>query len=91
MHVLPIHDRGLSNYVNEDLESIIVVFRFLVVTGEDVSSATIRIDKITLRITDAYSSIGWRPLMVEYRVYIDSDSDPPLCYYPYCPYGGGGG
>jgi hypothetical protein len=81
---------GLLNYVNEDLESIAVVFDFNVRTGNDVSSAILRIDKITLKTTNAYSSIGWRPLMVEYRVYIDSDPDPPICYYPYCPYGGGG-
>ncbi len=82
---------GLLNYVNEDLESIAVMFDFNVATGNDVSSAILRIDKITLKTTNAYSSIGWRPLMVEYRVYIDSDPDPPPCDYPYCPYGGGGG
>jgi hypothetical protein len=82
---------GLLNYVNEDLESIAVIFDFNVATGNDVSSAFLRIDKITLKTTNAYSSIGWRPLMVEYRVYIDSNPDPPPCDYPYCPYGGGGG
>jgi DNA-binding Lrp family transcriptional regulator len=82
---------GLLNYVNEDLESIAVAFDFNIETNGDVSSAGLRIDKITLKTTNAYSSIGWRPLMVEYRVYIDSDPDPPICDYPYCPYGGGGG
>jgi hypothetical protein len=82
---------GLLNYVNEDLESIAVIFRFYIVADNNVSSANLRIDKITLKTTNAYSSIGWRPLMVEYRVYIDSDPDPPICDYPYCPYGGGGG
>lgn len=82
---------GLLNYVNEDLESIAVIFRFYMVADNNVSSANLRIDKITLKTTNAYSSIDWRPLMVEYRVYIDSDPDPPICYYPYCPYGGGGG
>jgi hypothetical protein len=82
---------GLLNYVNEDLESIAVIFRFYIVADNNVSSANLRIDKITLKTTNAYSSIDWRPLMVEYRVYIDSDPDPPICDYPYCPYGGGGG
>ncbi len=82
---------GLLNYVNKDLESISVIFRFDIVADDNVSSASLRIDKITLKTTNAYSSIGWRPLMVEYRVYIDSDPDPPPCDYPYCPYGGGGG
>jgi hypothetical protein len=82
---------GLLNYVNEDLESIAVIFDFNVATGNDVSSAILRIDKITLKTTNAYSSIGWRPLMVEYRVYIDSEPYPPICDYPYCPYGGGSG
>jgi hypothetical protein len=82
---------GLLNYVNEDLESIAVIFRFYIVADNNVSSANLRIDKITLKTTNAYSSIGWRPLMVEYRVYIDSDPDPPICDYPYCPYGGGSG
>ena len=82
---------GLLNYVNEDLESIAVIFRFYIVADNNVSSANLRIDKITLKTTNAYSSIDWRPLMMEYRVYIDSDPDPPICYYPYCPYGGGGG
>jgi hypothetical protein len=91
MQVLPIHDGGLLNYVNEDLESISVIFRFDIVADDNVSSASLRIDKITLKTTNAYSSIGWRPLMVEYKVYIDSNPDPPPCDYPYCPYGGGGG
>ena len=81
----------LVNYVYKDLQAIGVSFYFSLVTRGYIDYAVFQVDKITLRASNAYNSIGWRPLMIEYRVYIDSSPSPPPCDTPYCPYAREGG
>ncbi len=74
------------SYAYEDLHNIAVSYRFTLWTSNNVDYARIWIDKVTLRYANnTYVSLGWRPLMVEFRVYIDLGGGAPPCY-KYCPY-----
>jgi len=70
----------------EDLHNIAIAYGFALRADNDVDYAIVQIDKVTLRYTNyTYSSLGWRSLMVEFRIYIDVGSTPPPCS-KYCPY-----
>jgi len=65
------------NFIYEDLEWIAIAFSFYLETTSSIQDTFIRVDKMTLWATNAYNSIGWRPLMIEYKVYIDYNPPPP--------------
>jgi hypothetical protein len=79
---------NVVSYAYEDLYDMAIAFDFTLVAGGE--SAIVRIDKVTLRYANnTYVNLGWRPLMVEYRIYIDVDAGggPPSCGNM-CPYDG---
>jgi hypothetical protein len=77
---------NVVSYAYEDLYDMAIAFSFRLVAGGD--SAIVRIDKVTLRYANnTYVNLGWRPLMVEYRIYIDASEGPPPCGNA-CPYDG---
>jgi len=77
---------NVVSYAYEDLYDMAIAFDFTLVVGRE--SAIVRIDKVTLRYANnTYVNLGWRPLMVEYRIYIDASEGPPLCGDA-CPYNG---
>jgi hypothetical protein len=78
----------VTSYAYEDLHNIAIMFYFDLAAVSD--SAIVRIDKVTLRYADnTYVNLRWKPLMVEYRIYIDVDAGggPPPCGNA-CPYDG---
>jgi hypothetical protein len=81
---------NVVSYAYEDLYDMAIAFSFRLVAGVEVESAIVRIDKVTLRYANnTYINLGWRPLMVEYRIYIDVGGGPPPCGNA-CPYDGHG-
>jgi hypothetical protein len=77
---------NVISYAYEDLHNIAIAFSFRLVAGSE--SAIVQIDKVTLRYANnTYVNLGWRPLMVEYRIYIDVGGGPPPCGNA-CPYDG---
>jgi len=77
---------NVVSYAYEDLHNIAILFGFKFIAGSE--SAIVRIDKVTLRYANnTYVNLGWRPLMVEYRIYIDVGGGPPPCGNA-CPYDG---
>jgi hypothetical protein len=65
------------NFIYEDIEWTAIAFSFYLETKSFIQDSFIRVDKMTLWATNAYNSIGWRPLMIEYKVYIDYNPPPP--------------
>jgi hypothetical protein len=65
------------NFIYEDLEWTAIAFSFYLETKSFIQNRFIRVDKMTPWATNAYNSIGWRPLMVEYKVHIDYNPSPP--------------
>jgi hypothetical protein len=78
----------VTSYAYEDLHNIAIMFYFDLAAVSD--SAIVQIDKVTLKYANnTYVNLGWRPPMVEYRIYIDVDAGggPPPCGNA-CPYDG---
>jgi len=74
------------SYSYGDLHKIAIAYSFTLRADNDVDDAIVQIDKVTLwYANNTYSSLGWRPLMVEFRIYIDVVGAPPPCS-KYCPY-----
>ncbi len=74
------------SYAYEDLENVAIFYDFKLTPYKDVDYASVWIDKVTLRYSNnTYASLGWSPLMVEFRIYIDLGGGAPPCY-KYCPY-----
>ncbi len=67
----------LVNFAYEDLEQTAIGFRIVVETYDYVDYAVVEVVKATLKSTEAYYIVGWLPVMVEYRVYVNYDYSVP--------------
>jgi len=68
----------LLNHVLGDLDFAPIAFH-VSLHADLVDHAVVRVAKATPWAAEAYPSLGWQPILVEYRVYVDVEGDEAIC------------